>query len=121
MDFPTNSGHPVKVYYHPGRSSNGQNTTYLHPEFKAEAIKLVTEQGYSVAEAARQFPAQLPKVVVESGAHSLIEPSHNTHNIRGCRYCGCCGSFFTFHPGLEAGLGILTTTLTGAGRIVIID
>src|SRR5207248_11598347 len=45
----------LRVYTHPWRSiMAGTRRTYT-PEFKAEAVKLVTEQGYSVAEAARSL------------------------------------------------------------------
>jgi hypothetical protein len=41
----------LRVYNHPGRSLNTAQATHLPPECNAEAVKLVTEQGYSVAEA----------------------------------------------------------------------
>ena len=39
------------------------------PEFKAEAVKLVTEQGYSVAEAARSL--DLSETLLRSWKHAL--------------------------------------------------
>ncbi len=39
------------------------------PEFKTEAVKLVTEQGYSVAEAARSLG--LSEILVRSWKHAL--------------------------------------------------
>ena len=45
----------LRVYNHPGRSSMARTRRTYTPEFKAEAVKLVTEQGYSVAEAARSL------------------------------------------------------------------
>src|SRR5947208_3103183 len=56
VDFPTNGGHSVKGVYSPfgGPSMARSRRTYT-PEFKAQAVKLVTEQGYSVAEAARSL------------------------------------------------------------------
>src|SRR5438105_3563837 len=56
MDFPTNGGHSVKGVYSPfgGPSMARSRRTYT-PEFKASAVQLVTEQGYSVAEAARSL------------------------------------------------------------------
>src|SRR5438128_5377599 len=44
----------LSVYNHPGRSIMAKRRTYT-PEFKAEAVRLVTEPGYSVAEAARSL------------------------------------------------------------------
>src|SRR5262249_17036520 len=38
-----------------GRSNMARRRRTYTPEFKAEAVKLVTEQGYSVAEAARSL------------------------------------------------------------------
>jgi transposase len=43
----------LRVYTHPWRSSMARTRRTYTPEFKAEAVKLVTQQGYSVAEAAR--------------------------------------------------------------------
>jgi transposase len=43
----------LRVYTHPWRSIMARTRRTYTPEFKAEAVKLVTEQGYSVAEAAR--------------------------------------------------------------------
>src|SRR3981081_1189787 len=45
----------LRVYNHPGRSIMARTRRTYTPEFKAEAVKLVTEQGYSVAEAARSL------------------------------------------------------------------
>jgi transposase len=45
----------LRVYIHPWRSIMVQTRRTYTPEFKAEAVKLVTEQGYSVAEAARSL------------------------------------------------------------------
>jgi transposase len=45
----------LRVYTHPGRSLMARTRRTFTPEFKAEAVKLVTEQGYSVAEAARSL------------------------------------------------------------------
>jgi transposase len=45
----------LSVYNHPGRSIMARRRRTYTPEFKAEAVKLVTEQGYSVAEAARSL------------------------------------------------------------------
>src|SRR5438128_8304617 len=45
----------LRVYHHPGRSIMARTRRTYTPEFKAEAVKLVTEQGYSVAEAARSL------------------------------------------------------------------
>jgi|SRR5689334_2264338 transposase len=45
----------LRVYNHPGRSIMSRKRRTYTPEFKAEAVKLVTEQGYSVAEAARSL------------------------------------------------------------------
>src|SRR4029077_2562615 len=46
---------PLRVYNHPGRSIMARIRRTYTPEFKAEAVKLVTEQGYSVAEPARSL------------------------------------------------------------------
>jgi transposase len=45
----------LSVYNRPGRSIMARKRRVYTPEFKAEAAKLVTEQGYSVAEAARSL------------------------------------------------------------------
>src|SRR4051794_13010087 len=46
----------LRVYTHPRRSiTMGKRRRTYTPEFKAEAVRLVTEQGYSVAEAARSL------------------------------------------------------------------
>jgi transposase len=45
----------LRVYNHPWRSIMAKKRRTYTPEFKAEAVKLVTEQGYSVAEAARSL------------------------------------------------------------------
>src|SRR5262245_53422780 len=45
----------LRVYNHPGRSIMARKRRSYTLEFKAEAVKLVTEQGYSVAEAARSL------------------------------------------------------------------
>src|SRR5215469_5471666 len=45
----------LRVYNHPRRSIMARKRRTYTPEFKAEAVKLVTEQGYSVAEAARSL------------------------------------------------------------------
>src|SRR3981081_3401945 len=45
----------LRVYNHPGRSNMARTRRTYTPEFKTEAVKLVTEQGYSVAEAARSL------------------------------------------------------------------
>jgi transposase len=46
----------LRVYTHPRRSIiMGKRRRTYTPEFKAEAVRLVTEQGYSVAEAARSL------------------------------------------------------------------
>src|SRR5947207_7923028 len=45
----------LSVYNHPGRSIMARKRRTYTSEFKAEAVKLVTEQGYSVAEAARSL------------------------------------------------------------------
>src|SRR2546423_7454041 len=45
----------LRVYTHPWRSIMARTRRIYTPEFKAEAVKLVTEQGYSVAEAARSL------------------------------------------------------------------
>src|ERR1700681_1917831 len=45
----------LRVYNHPGRSIMARARRTYTPEFKAEAVRLVTEQGYSVAEAARSL------------------------------------------------------------------
>src|SRR5262245_22258988 len=45
----------LRGYNHPGRSIMAKKRRTYTPEFKAEAVKLVTEQGYSVAEAARSL------------------------------------------------------------------
>jgi transposase len=45
----------LRVYNHPGRSIMARTRRTYTPEFKNEAVKLVTEQGYSVAEAARSL------------------------------------------------------------------
>src|SRR5918911_4220728 len=45
----------LRVYNHPGRSIMARKRRVYTPEFKAEAVKLVTEKGYSVAEAARSL------------------------------------------------------------------
>jgi transposase len=45
----------LRVYNHPGRSIMARTRRTYTPEFKTEAVKLVTEQGYSVAEAARSL------------------------------------------------------------------
>ena len=38
----------LRVYNHPGRSIMARRRRTYTPEFKAEAVKLVTEQGYPV-------------------------------------------------------------------------
>src|SRR5262249_10600695 len=43
----------LRVYHHPRRSIMARKRRTYTPEFKAEAVQLVTAQGYSVAEAAR--------------------------------------------------------------------
>src|SRR5579864_4057678 len=48
-------GTQLRVSTHPGRSSMARTRRTYTPEFKTEAVKLVTEQGYSVAEAARSL------------------------------------------------------------------
>src|SRR6266481_2850503 len=45
----------LRVYTHPWRSIMARTRRVYTPEFKAEAVKLVTEKGYSVAEAARSL------------------------------------------------------------------
>jgi transposase len=45
----------LRGYNHPGRSIMTKKRRTYTPEFKTEAVKLVTEQGYSVAEAARSL------------------------------------------------------------------
>src|SRR3954453_4813333 len=45
----------LRGYNHPGRSILAKKRRPYTPEFKAEAVKLVTEKGYSVAEAARSL------------------------------------------------------------------
>jgi transposase len=45
----------LRGYNHPGRSIMGKKRRTYTPEFKAEAVKLVTEQDYSFAEAARSL------------------------------------------------------------------
>src|SRR6516165_10717024 len=45
----------LRVYHHSRRSIMARKRRTYTPEFKAEAVKLVTEQGYSVAEAARSL------------------------------------------------------------------
>src|ERR1700722_16235105 len=45
----------LRVYTHPWRSIMARMRRTYTPEFKAGAVRLVTEQGYSVAEAARSL------------------------------------------------------------------
>src|SRR5438045_68983 len=45
----------LRVYNHPRRSIIARKRRTYTPEFKAEAVQLVTERGYSVAEAARSL------------------------------------------------------------------
>src|SRR5690242_6655387 len=45
----------LRVYTHPWRSIMARTRRAYTSEFKAEAVKLVTEQGYSVAQAARSL------------------------------------------------------------------
>src|SRR5436305_6364045 len=45
----------LRVYTHPWRSIMARTRRTYTPEFKTEAVKLITEQGYSVAEAARSL------------------------------------------------------------------
>src|SRR6266853_3212112 len=45
----------LRVYTHPWRSIMANKRRNYTPEFKAEAVKLVPEQDYSVAEAARSL------------------------------------------------------------------
>src|SRR5260370_27666786 len=45
----------LRVYTHHWRSIMARARRTYTPEFKAEAVKLVTEQGYSVAEAGRSL------------------------------------------------------------------
>src|SRR3954462_8560753 len=45
----------LRGYNHPGRAILAKKRRPYTPEFKAEAVKLVIEQGYSVAEAARSL------------------------------------------------------------------
>src|ERR1700747_736650 len=45
----------LRGYTHPWRSIMARKRRTSPPESKAEAVKLVTEQGYSVAEAARSL------------------------------------------------------------------
>src|SRR5688572_26300545 len=45
----------LRVYNHPGRSIMVRKRRVYTPEFKSEAVRLVTDKGYSVAEAARSL------------------------------------------------------------------
>src|SRR5262249_11342201 len=45
----------LRGYNHPRRAIMAKKRRSYTPEFKAEAVKLVTEQGYSGAEAARSL------------------------------------------------------------------
>ena len=45
----------LRVSNHPGRSILARKRRTYTPEFKAEAVQLVTTRGYSVAEAARSL------------------------------------------------------------------
>jgi transposase len=45
----------ITVYHHPRRSIMARQRRSYSREFKVEAVKLVTEKGYSVAEAARSL------------------------------------------------------------------
>jgi transposase len=45
----------LRVYNHPGRSIMARIRRTYTPEFKTEAVQLVTGQGYSIAEAARSL------------------------------------------------------------------
>ena len=51
------------------------------PEFKAEAVKLVTEQGYSVAEAARSLG--LSENLIRNWKHALEAQSQHAFPGRG--------------------------------------
>src|SRR5712692_1522600 len=53
------------------------------PEFKAEAVKLVTEQGYSVAEAARSLG--LRENLLRNGRQALQEQSEHAFPGHGKR------------------------------------
>src|SRR6516164_9777935 len=55
LDLPTNGGHSVKGVNSPWEVPMPRTRRSYTAEFKTEAVKLVTEQGYSVAEAARSL------------------------------------------------------------------
>jgi transposase len=59
----------LRVYTHPRRSNLASTRRTYTPEFKVEAVKLVTEQGYSVAEAARSLG--LHDNLIRSWKHAL--------------------------------------------------
>jgi transposase len=56
VDFPTNSGRSQESVDSPrGAWTMGKKRRQYTAEFKAEAVKLVTEQGYTLLEAARSL------------------------------------------------------------------
>src|SRR5215213_8630315 len=56
MELPRKSGQPDKVVYSPQRRSKmAKKRRRFSRELKIEAVKLVTQQGQSVAEAARSL------------------------------------------------------------------
>jgi transposase len=61
------------VYNHPGRSILAKKRRTSTPEFKVEAVQLVTEPGYSLAEAARSL-----------GSHeTLLRPCKQAREAHG--------------------------------------
>src|SRR5438128_558199 len=75
----------LRVYTHPRRSSMVRTRRTYTPEFKTEAVKLVTEQGYSVAEAARSLRT-------DKGTEHRYGDSVNSRRTsaeKGCREGGC--------------------------------
>src|SRR5437764_6344524 len=71
----------LRVYTHPRRSSMAKSRRTYTPEFKTEAVKLVTEQGYSVAEAARSLG--LNDNLVRNWKHALDAQGEQAFPRRG--------------------------------------
>src|SRR5437764_9787396 len=73
----------LRVYTHPWRSIMARTRRTYTSEFKAEAVKLVTEQGYSVAEAARSLG--LTDNLIRNWKHALDAQGERAFPGRGKR------------------------------------
>ena len=71
----------LRVYNHPGRSIMARKRRTYTPEFKAEAVKLVTEQGYSVAETARSLG--ISENLIRNWKHALATQGDQAFPGRG--------------------------------------